>query len=64
MTEPTLPPGVRISIAIVDRKKVIIFIYENIKKSTFDKTDFPALLGVEIVELEEEMFALLSLALT
>jgi hypothetical protein len=58
------PLGVIIIIIIVDIKKENILKYENIKKSSIDRTDFPAVPTEEIVEFEEAvMFTLLSLAL-
>ena len=50
--------------AIVDIKKESIFKNKNIMKSNSGNIDFPAFLGVEIVELEEVMLTILSLALT
>jgi hypothetical protein len=55
--------GVKRSINIIGTEKEIIFKYENPKNTLFDMTDFPALPpSVEILELEELMFALLSKA--
>jgi hypothetical protein len=58
------PLGVIIINISVDIKKEHILKYENIRKSSFDRTDFPAVPREEIVEFEEAvMFTLLSLAL-
>ncbi|GAU48657.1 hypothetical protein TSUD_189120 [Trifolium subterraneum] len=53
-------PGDITSITSIDIEKEIIFKYENPKNTLCDMTNFPALPRVEIVELEEMMFALLS----